>query len=291
MLEIREREEDGWKVIGEYRDGEFHGDDTLRFFRHFEGKDEEFIMEHIDGPELLAVKVDDESIRRQLDQVPTTVKPGDESFTTGDVDAIDKYLFDAHTKQIWPDDISKAPEMWSGDDGVPDFVKNWINTVVEQYDPFYGTYKGVSGDDAKEITEEIRKSLTQPQGWSINSIVNRVLNVDENLEKKQAIGIVRMEVAAVLNKSREVAYRAEKKVGNVYLFDWVGPDTESTTPICEAIKEEIDARGGAVRLDILEAIMREKANEYDDKGGTPHRVSELVPHYGCRHTLHKVGTQ
>lgn len=65
---------------------------------------------------------------------------------------------------------------------------------------------------------------------------------------------------------------------------WHGPEDADTTELCSTAKERIASEhGGSVTFDELHEILFELAVEYQDEGGTPERVQQLVPHFSCRH--------
>jgi menaquinone-dependent protoporphyrinogen IX oxidase len=199
---------------------------------------------------------------------------------------VNTYLANAHKQQVWVDEVEKAPEMWTGDEDVPSFVEQWIDETMKQMDPVWnGNIDGAPPGANVTVQKEIQDSLTQPQGWSINSIASRLVDTYEWMEQDRAVKIVRQEVAAVLNKSREIALRAKADTGEEPLVRWAGPDDDDTTKICEEIKRRVDESGGAVQVTTLKEIIKDVATEYEDQGGTPGRAEELVPHFQCRHTL------
>jgi len=200
-----------------------------------------------------------------------------------DYEKLDEILTEAHKTQVWPDDLTKAPTMWSSDDEVPDFVERWISDVIENVDPMWqGSFKDVPVTEENKVHETVKDSLTQSQGWSTASIANNLQQKFDWMTQDRAEIIARQEVAAVLNKAREVAYRARPDADQM-VFDWVGPDDGDTTDICHDIKSRIAAKGGATTLDQLKDILKEVAEKYDY--GTPKRVEQLLPHFQCRHTI------
>jgi hypothetical protein len=199
-------------------------------------------------------------------------------------------LHETFKNQVWPSDLSKAPRTWDGSETVESQLKEWVPTVIKELDPMHGEYDGVPALAALNVQKEIEDSLTQPQGWSINSVAKRLQTEFDWMSTNQAERIARMEVAAVLNTSKSVMLRAAEPSDQLWKYVWDGPEDSSTSKICEEIKEEVTARGGEVPLGVMEDILYEKARKYDDKGGTPHRVEELLPHFGCRHTITAAST-
>lgn len=202
---------------------------------------------------------------------------------TSNADVITSELFRAHREQIWIDDLSKAPTMWESDESVPKFVEQWVSETIELVDPVWdGQFDNVPITDRYKVKEIISDSLTQPQGWSTDSIAKRLEEEFFYLSEDQSQIIARQEVAAILNKARETAYKARPD-SEEKEFDWIGPSDRKTTELCSEIKSKIDSSGGSVPLNELKSIIKEKAQEHEY--GTPERASEYVPHYQCRHTL------
>jgi len=200
-----------------------------------------------------------------------------------DVEKVEKELLRAFKEQVWPEDLEKAPTMWSSDDEVPDFVSRWVEDVIEHSDPMWeGSFDDVPVTEENKVHDAVKDSLTQPQGWSTQSIANRLQSTFEWMNQDRAETIARQEVAAVLNKAREIAYRARGDADQL-VFDWVGPDDLDMTDICEDVKSRINSEGGAVTLDKLKEILRDVAKDYDY--GTPERIDQLLPHFQCRHTI------
>lgn len=251
---------------------EEHQSDQSRFM----GDDETitFVEDDLAAPDV----VDLDEVNDEQKAVDQTVVPDTEW------QRLDDILFESYREQVWEEQFHK--QQWADSDDVPEFVQRWVDEVVELTDPLWGgDFDNIPHAAALTVHKEITDSLTQPQGWSINSIVGRLVDDFEWLDPDDARNIVRSEVAAVLNKAREVAYRARP---DEVMVDWQGPSDSSTTIICQTIKEEIESRGGSVPIEELTEILREVAREYVDEGGTPERVEEYVPHYQCRHTMVKV---
>lgn len=219
---------------------------------------------------------------------------------------VDDLLMEAFEKQIWTDDMRKAPNMWRRDDEVPQFVRTHVQDAVRQENTLWGNYDTVPGSAALRVHEIIQDSLTQPQGWSIESVAKNLHDEFEDMDIDDAEKIARTEIAAVLNKAREIAYEAAVGVAEAggigggirpegeepeqpeeIGYYWSGPQDSSTTKVCEEIKNEVHDRGGYVTKDELKEILFQKAKKYEGtrEGGTPERVEAFIPHYQCRHTF------
>lgn len=187
-------------------------------------------------------------------------------------------IVDCIKEQVWPEDLNKAPS-WESDDDVTQQTQQWMETVLDMRDPLWNDYADIPETAGMRVHQVIKDSLTQPQGWSLDSVVNQLADEFDFLPKHRVERIVRQEVAATLNEAEIVELQARPEEPTV---KWVGPDDQDTTVICQEIKSEI---GSGVPLSEALDVLSEKAAEYEDDGGTPDRAEQGVPHFLCRHTL------
>jgi hypothetical protein len=205
---------------------------------------------------------------------------------------VDDVLFEAYEKMVWwnlsgEQPLEKAPSMWRGADRVPEFVEQWIEAAFDSGAFWEGQFEGLPQSAFLRLRDVFEDSFTQPQGWSLSSLVENLRDEFPAMGENQAETIARNESAAILNTAREEAYEArEDAVEHVYR--WLNPQDHRTTDICNAIIDEIEARGGAVAMPVLKDILREYARAYAGEGGTPERVDEWLPHYACRSTFTRV---
>lgn len=197
---------------------------------------------------------------------------------------VDDCIRQALERQVWPDDLTKQEAVWSDSDDVPQFVKTFVSFVLDETNVLHDSFDGIPAAAGRKIHDLFEEKLTQPQGWSLRSIQQDLMKEFPEMPEKQAETITRMEVGAVLNEAREIAYESREDERE-YVFDWTGPNDSRNTKICEEIRNEVESRGGAVPMDELKDILYEKARKYRDRGGTPDRADNWMPHYGCRHTL------
>jgi hypothetical protein len=106
--------------------------------------------------------------------------------------------------------------------------------------------------------------------------VARELDMDED----RARTIVDTEVASIRNLAR--VRKFTEQAGEEVRFRWVDSVGQDDSPVCAAVRAEIDERG-PVSLGELRSIIREAADEHPS--GTPDRADDLVPHEQCRHTV------
>lgn len=188
----------------------------------------------------------------------------------------DRCLEQAIEEQIWPEGVNKAPS-WQDDDDVTTQTQEWVDAVFELRDPLYGDYSDIPQAAGLSVKRIIKDSLVQEQGWSLDSVITNLSDEFEWLSEGQAKTIARQEIAAVLNHAELLSLKARPDEPTVR---WVGPEDRDTTELCSEVKDEV---GDGVPVSELEAILAEKAREYDY--GTPERVDQLVPHFLCRHKV------
>jgi hypothetical protein len=211
--------------------------------------------------------------------------------------AVDDALLAAIRKSSWWEatdyregaELSKAPRVWRADDRVPEMVRELVEEVIEDTEWKWADFESLTPQQARELEELLAEKLTQPQGWSLESIA-RELETALDLSEDAAVGVAADTTHSVLNETREAAY--ERMDGSEeFRYSWLNPQDSRTTPVCAETIAEIDDRGGSVRLPTLKQILRQKAQKYEgtsEGGGTPGRVSEWSPHFGCRSTFSRV---
>jgi plasmid stability protein len=150
-------------------------------------------------------------------------------------------------------------------------VERRAGAILEHY--------GLSGEDARQVAEILAAELTREEGYARSMIADRVareLDVDE----ERARTIVDTEVASIRNLAR--VRKFTEQAGGDVRFRWIDSVGHDDSPVCAAVRAEIDDRG-PVTLAELREIIREAAG--DHPSGTPERADDLVPHERCRHTV------
>ena len=216
-----------------------------------------------------------------------TAEKADSTLSKEEYERCDDFLREMHKNLAeWDgDDLAKAPPVWESDSTVPEFVKEVIRKVISG-DIVWDKFAGYSSQAAQAIQNSLEENLTQPQGWSIKSLVNDLQELYPGMKQEQATNIARTETSAILNSARAEAYK-ERSDSADYLYYWQGPADSRRTKVCKEITQEVEKRGGSVPMETLQAIVREKARKYAGtrEGGTPERADEWTPHYQCRHTF------
>jgi len=205
----------------------------------------------------------------------------------------DSALLEAHEKAVqWKADqpldeydISKAPGVWESSDQVPDWVIEALEELIRAGNVVWqGGYERLPPSAEARIQQILEDRLTQPQGFSLDSLLDDLKDAFPNQEDEYLLNILRNETSALLNTAREEAYELRDDADE-YLFSWDGPVDHRTTDTCLAIEDRIEDEGGAVPMDQLKQILYEEALAHSDDEGTPERVDDWVPHHNCRRTF------
>jgi AcrR family transcriptional regulator len=183
-------------------------------------------------------------------------------------------------------DLSEAPGIWRESDRVPEYVREAISEVVDGTSWDWARFESLTIEEGKRLEDLVERRLTQPQGWSVESIVRDVQREFFTVEEA-AVGIAADATHNVLNVARERVYE-DVSGSEEFVYSWVGPSDHRTTPVCAGTKEKVGDRGGAVTMPTLKQLLRETAAEHEDAGeggGTAERVDVWEPHARCRHTF------
>ena len=96
---------------------------------------------------------------------------------------IDSFLLEAIEKSSWwveaeyaegSADLSKAPGIWRESDRVPEYVREAISKVINSTSWGWMKFDSLSIEQANELEDIVEERLTQPQGWSIESIASDI---------------------------------------------------------------------------------------------------------------------
>jgi hypothetical protein len=70
------------------------------------------------------------------------------------------------------------------------------------------------------------------------------------------------------------------------VYKLTAPEDDQTHPVTREAAEEIEEQGG-VTMEELSRILIQKAEKYEDEGGTPERMEHWVPHEKFRFSVVK----
>ena len=204
----------------------------------------------------------------------------------------DRHILEAHKTQIQPesvDDIEKRA--WERDEDVPEYVLEGIRNAIDR-GAIFENFETVPGTLRETLEDVLRDSLTQPNGWSLDSIVDRLADAFPGVDTDSLETVARTETTSILNRSREVGYE-NREDADEFRYYWNGPGDTRTTDLCEDLKiatgqasgtpetDFSEVPGGPVDMSTLVRLEREASEEhFPDLQFRRH-----VPHINCRHTF------
>ena len=216
---------------------------------------------------------------------PADGTPPGMDLTEDEVLRMDEILEGAYKSQIWPesvDDIEKRA--WSGDQSVPDYVLEQISMAIDR-GAVFDDFETLPERVVEEVKSLLKDNLTQPQGWSLDSVVDDFKDVFPGVPEEQLETVARTETASVLNTAREEGYQSREESGR-FKFKWVGPSDNRTTDACTELKERTnpDHGGTPVSLPDLKRMEQEvHAEHFENLEFRTHTI-----HPNERHTFVRV---
>jgi|GEM_PF-7122454 len=140
-------------------------------------------------------------------------------------------------------------------------------------------YDDVTTDDARFIAETVKEYV---ESYDLRKHDARS-RIEERtgLDHERAVEILWTERSSV-QKCDDV--RGKRDIDIPMSYTWTVGD-EPCSPICADVEEATTGRDDPVSLGELQELLREKAEEYADEGGTPERMDHWVPHHKCKAVL------
>jgi len=181
-----------------------------------------------------------------------------------------------HTNKIDRDedgDISSIPE-W--------VVEDRVN--VERRTEIIHKHYSVSEAQAATIAQKLKTELESTDGFTQDEI-RRKLEESLDLSSDLLETIVWTERASILTMDRISSYIEQN--GPDALYKITAPDDDRTHPITREVADEVKQNGG-ITLAELQNLLREKAEQYEEEGGTPERMEHWVPHERFRFSIARV---
>lgn len=171
------------------------------------------------------------------------------------------------------------PEDWTLPEDEALLVKARWEQVFEAL--YAGTlwqdYYGLTGQQTDLVNQILTRHFTQPY-ISLRKIREDLVQ-QLGLTEARADIIGRMEMAAVLNKARELDYTERDPVGE-WRYKALNPKDARTTDCCKRI---VDRTAKGVPMAELKKIWKEESERFAIETGSNFRyVREFVAHYGCR---------
>lgn len=244
-----------------------------------------------EGYEAVGFKIDENG-----NKVPNCVPEDEvESSTTArldksEVEELDELLLSAHEAQVQPADHRDIEKRsWGDDADVPQFVIDKIKDAIDS-GAVFADIEGVPDRTIERVEQILEDSLTQPQGWSLDSIIQRFKDTYPGVAEDKLAVIARTETASILNQAREEGYEdipSEEEPR----FYWTGPEDSRTTPVCTAdsvdgvtgLKGRTNPSHGGEPVSMGELIRQQE--ELQSIHHPDLRFRKHVPHINCRHTF------
>lgn len=176
----------------------------------------------------------------------------------------------------------KSDELSAGMFDIPEWaVEDRVN-VEKRTEIIHKHYDGVNQEQARVIAEALKEKMEDSEGYSQWKIIE-ALEGEVELDDKLLETIVWTERASIETIDRVNTYLEQERGDEVYKIQ--APMDDRTHPITREAVEEIEERGGAVPLKELAKILLEKAEKYEEEGGTPERMEHWVPHERFRFSI------
>jgi hypothetical protein len=178
-------------------------------------------------------------------------------------------------------DMKGAP-VYDNRDDIPGNVQNRIANAIDNHD-----FSGVSTMSTGNVEAVFEKAMTQPQGWSIDSIANNLRKKADGMTDETARVIARDQSAQIVNKAREDAVAELAEVlDDEPLHYWDGPQDDGTTEMCEWLKKKTNPEygGDPVTMDELKRLQKEAVRKFSDADPYSEHIGDHHLHAQERHT-------
>lgn len=177
-----------------------------------------------------------------------------------------------------PDDLRRSDE--DIQDSMEKFIDPRTDDILEALSEgaLFSEFETLTKAQVRELRKVMLTSMTQPQGWSINSVVKKLEEVLPEGAQKNLRTIVRTETQSINNVARKLEYDDRDPEG-MFKYQWIGPNDRRTTDTCKNITRRASK---GVSLEELQKIIDAEAKK---EGFDPR---PLLPHINCRHTLRRV---
>jgi len=210
-----------------------------------------------------------------------------EEFDTARENSAGETGFRTCGKGVTDDDIANAPEwdrplleMYQGvtnpesdpsrtlvsyaESDTPEFVLERIREAIMD-GAIFSEFEEIPGDRLMDLRQTLADSLTEPEGFTLDSITESLMEFESDLSRDEAERIARTESSAVLNRSRELGYEERGEADAKFYWSGATPGDDRQTEACEWLIEQTNPNygGDPVLMDELRDMVAE-APEHDD---------------------------
>ena len=211
-------------------------------------------------------------------------KGGSEKATTpAQVRKADDLLLAAHKSQIWPADLEAIEKRtWTGDESVPEYVIKQIQEAIRAGGAVFSDIESVPEDAVNSLEGILEDNLTQPQGWSLDSVVGDMKDAFPGVDTEDLEVVARTETASVLNEARERGYESMPDSATAKFY-WQGPSDSRTTEACEELKERTNPQYGGTPVSMNELVRMQQEVQAEHFASLSFRKHAIHPNE--RHTF------
>lgn len=204
----------------------------------------------------------------------------------------DRALLEAHATQIQPDSVDDIEKRaWNRDDEVPEYVREGVLNAIDR-GAIFEQIESVPGTLRETLEDILRDSLTQSQGWSLDSIVDRLSDAFPGVGTDDLETVARTETTSVLNEAREAGYESREDADR-FRYYWQGSEDSRTTQACTDIMIATGTASGTPETDFSEVpgeavdmtTLKRLEREASDYHFPDLQFREHVPHINCRKTF------
>jgi hypothetical protein len=170
-------------------------------------------------------------------------------------------LLRGHKRQIAPPSLDAIEkDAWASDEDVPEYV---VEAIEDAFDAggIFDRFESISGRVRDVISDTLEDALTDPDGWSLDSMVDRMSDELPRADPDDLEMIGRTESSNILNNAREDGYR-DRGLDDAKFY-WQGPSDSRTTEACEDMK-------------IATGQVSGNADAFPNPPGEPVTLSKLV---------------
>jgi hypothetical protein len=288
----------GWERANQLDNGESLSEDTIsrmaQFERHEDNYDPEAPREDCgwmmwkawggrEGIEWAQDKMDAFEEARQASEGDTDFRCLADGITDAQLDAApawDRPLLEMYQSVSDPDAPTDRALVSYAESATPEFVLERIREAIRS-GAMFSSFEEIPSDRLMDLRQEFADSLTEPEGFTLDSITESLMDFEADLSRDDAERIARTESSAVLNKAREEGYEA-KGDADEGLFYWTGadPGDDRQTEACEwLIRETNPFHGGEpVPMKELRQLVDEAPTHDDEMDNDLARPDSWIVH-------------
>lgn len=170
----------------------------------------------------------------------------------------------------------------------PEFVLERIREAIMS-GAMFSEFDEIPSDRLMDLRQTFADALTEPEGFTLKSMTESLMDFEADLSRDEAERIARTESSAVLNSARETAYEEQGKADGLFYWTGAEPGDDRQTEACEwLIKKTNPFFGGTPRpMGELRDMVEEAPTHDPGMPDTMARPESWVVHINERSTFAK----